>query len=325
MSVFYLSPLTLLVQQFTDIGIILSGGKINTYLAGSSTPQATYTDITGGTPNANPIVLNSAGRLPNVAIWQPQGVAIKAVITDANNNTVVSIDQISGINDLSSVLASFANAASGSGADLVANAVRSYDIFASARAANTPILTAGQTLVVDFEGGNSVGDGLSGLFYWSPSSAAADDSINVIKPTAVSGNGRYLRIFGSTSFTGTFTGFTAGTTGTMKYRITDGIVYVWTESDIVSTSNANTMTMTGLPTPLYPSVDRLCIGFGTQNNSDNIKGVAGILVSSSGTITFFLLQISGAGSNSTLESNSTAFVNANQKGIFKGFTWSYPL
>lgn len=39
----------------------LSGGRVYTYAAGTSTPLATYSDQAGSTPNANPVVLNSRG------------------------------------------------------------------------------------------------------------------------------------------------------------------------------------------------------------------------------------------------------------------------
>jgi hypothetical protein len=49
------------VQYFDNNGIVLSGGLLCSYAAGTSTPQATYAD-SGGTPNSNPVVLDSAGR-----------------------------------------------------------------------------------------------------------------------------------------------------------------------------------------------------------------------------------------------------------------------
>ena len=39
-----------------------SPGVSSTYSAGTSTPQATYSDSSGLIQNANPVVLNSAGR-----------------------------------------------------------------------------------------------------------------------------------------------------------------------------------------------------------------------------------------------------------------------
>ena len=48
--------------QFIDAaGIPLAGGFLYTYAAGSTTPQATYTDSTSSTANSNPIVLDSRG------------------------------------------------------------------------------------------------------------------------------------------------------------------------------------------------------------------------------------------------------------------------
>lgn len=53
--------------QFVDsLGHPLAGGKLCTYAAGSTTPQATYTDSTAGTPNANPVILDINGR---AAVW----------------------------------------------------------------------------------------------------------------------------------------------------------------------------------------------------------------------------------------------------------------
>jgi len=100
MSVF-LSPFAGVGAQFFDNnGNILSGGKIYTYAAGSTTPQATYIDATGGTPNTNPIVLNSAGRAAT-AIWLSQGVSYKFVLQTSANVTIGTYDDVAGINDFS--------------------------------------------------------------------------------------------------------------------------------------------------------------------------------------------------------------------------------
>jgi hypothetical protein len=50
------------VQFFDDNGNPLSGGKLYTYDAGGTTPKATYTDAAGSTANANPVILDAAGR-----------------------------------------------------------------------------------------------------------------------------------------------------------------------------------------------------------------------------------------------------------------------
>lgn len=63
-------------QFLNSVGAPLSGGIVCTYAAGTSTPQATYTDSTGTVQNTNPIVLNSAGR---ANIWW-QSAAYKVVL-----------------------------------------------------------------------------------------------------------------------------------------------------------------------------------------------------------------------------------------------------
>lgn len=86
-------------QLFDNNGNILSGGKIFTYAAGTTTPQATYTDSLGNNPNPNPIILDSAGRLPD-QIWLTEGVAYRFVVKDANDVQLAESDNVPGINDL---------------------------------------------------------------------------------------------------------------------------------------------------------------------------------------------------------------------------------
>ena len=96
----YLSPIAN-DQQMDANGDPLVGGKIYTYLAGSTTPVATYTDSTGATAQANPIILNSLG-LSASPIWLTGGVSYKFVIKDSADVTLRTIDGITGINDVSS-------------------------------------------------------------------------------------------------------------------------------------------------------------------------------------------------------------------------------
>ena len=49
------------MQFFDANGNPLVGGKLYTYAAGTVTPLATYTNSGGGTPNTNPIILDSRG------------------------------------------------------------------------------------------------------------------------------------------------------------------------------------------------------------------------------------------------------------------------
>lgn len=89
-------------QAWNNSGQELSGGYVYTYIAGTTTLQATYTDSTGNTPNSNPIVLDSRGE---ANIWLNSSNAYKFIITDGNTsvssggiigNQLVTIDNIIG-------------------------------------------------------------------------------------------------------------------------------------------------------------------------------------------------------------------------------------
>lgn len=79
-------------QRFVDSnGNALSGGLLYTYAAGTTTPQATYTDSTGGTPNTNPIVLNTRGE---ASIWLDPTLSYKFVLQTSGGAGVWSQDYI---------------------------------------------------------------------------------------------------------------------------------------------------------------------------------------------------------------------------------------
>lgn len=83
-------------QQFFDAnGDPLVGGKIFTYQAGSSTPLATYTDADGGTPNANPVILDANGEC-NMWIGT---AAYKFIIKDANDVVLRTVDKVKQTQD----------------------------------------------------------------------------------------------------------------------------------------------------------------------------------------------------------------------------------
>ena len=94
-----LSPLGgVAAQFFNNDGVPLAGGLIYTYAAGTNTPSATYTTGAGTVAHSNPIVLDSAGRIPTGEIWLTDGVAYKFVIKDASMTLIGTYDNIVGIN-----------------------------------------------------------------------------------------------------------------------------------------------------------------------------------------------------------------------------------
>lgn len=90
-----------LKQRFFDAnGNPLSGGKVHSYQAGTTTPQATYTDSTGVTPNANPVILDANGE---AAIWLDVALSYKFVIKNSSDVDQFTTDGVIGLSTNNSV------------------------------------------------------------------------------------------------------------------------------------------------------------------------------------------------------------------------------
>lgn len=82
-------------QFFDDNGDPLSGGRIYTYAAGTTTPLTTYTSSSNLIAHSNPIVLNAAGRVPNGGeIWLTEGVGYKFILKTSNDVLIATYDNI---------------------------------------------------------------------------------------------------------------------------------------------------------------------------------------------------------------------------------------
>ena len=93
-----LSPVGNAFQFFSNDGLPLAGGKLQTYQAGSTTPLATYTDAAGLIANTNPIILGTSGRPPST-IWLEEGFFYKFVLSDASDVVIQTYDNLYGIVD----------------------------------------------------------------------------------------------------------------------------------------------------------------------------------------------------------------------------------
>jgi len=98
----FLSPVGgVAAQFFTNTGAVLTGGKLYTYAAGTTTPLTTYTTSLGNVARTNPIVLDAAGRVPTGGeIWITSAV-YKFVLKDSNDVLIATYDNISGAGALS--------------------------------------------------------------------------------------------------------------------------------------------------------------------------------------------------------------------------------
>jgi hypothetical protein len=95
-----LSPVGGVAAQFFDnAGNVLTGGKLQTYLAGTTTPQPAYTTASGSVAWSNPIILDAAGRVSGSGeIWLTDGILYKFILRDSNDVLIATYDNINGIN-----------------------------------------------------------------------------------------------------------------------------------------------------------------------------------------------------------------------------------
>jgi len=149
----------------------LAGGLMYTYKAGTTDPATTYSDD-AGTPNTNPIQLDSDGQCD---LFLDDSVSYRIILKNSAGVTQFDKDRI---------------------ASLGSTQVQSFNSIAALRLrSGTTIANAAKTL-----GYYAAGDGGGNSFYWDSTSTATDNAGTVIKPTAVSGAGRWLAV-NTTTFT----------------------------------------------------------------------------------------------------------------------------
>jgi len=143
----------------------LAGGLMYTYKAGTTTNATTYSDD-AGTPNTNPIQLDSDGQCD---LFLDDAVSYRIILKNSAGVVQFDKDRI---------------------ASLGSTQVQSFNSIAALRLrSGTTIANAAKTL-----GYYSAGDGGGNSFYWDSTSVATDNGGTVIKPTAVSGSGRWLAV-----------------------------------------------------------------------------------------------------------------------------------
>jgi hypothetical protein len=143
----------------------LAGGLMYTYKAGTTENATTYSNDSG-TTNTNPIVLDSDGQCD---LYLDDAVSYRIILKNAAGVTQFDKDRI---------------------ASLGSTQVQSFNSVAALRLrSGTTIANAAKTL-----GYYAAGDGGGNSFYWDGTSTSTDNGGTIIKPTAVSGAGRWLAV-----------------------------------------------------------------------------------------------------------------------------------
>jgi len=214
-------------QFFDDNGDPLSGGKIFTYAAGTTTPKATFTDFTGATPHANPIILDAAGRPPS-EVWLTYGDSYKFILKDSLDTLVGTFDNIDGIPPVNINLVRLYGSTSGY-VELVAPAVAGANVVTFPAATGTVALTSNPTFTgtSTFATITASGD-ITGSKTISGRLLSASQTVNIDQYLYMSGTGQAKLPVGSTAqragaFSGT--GQISGTTLTVT-NVTAGAIYI---------------------------------------------------------------------------------------------------
>lgn len=162
------------------------------------------------------------------------------------------------------------------------------------------------------------GDPSSGFDYRVRLTTSADVEVWSFDDVVVDGADTATIIEGS--FTGTLTGYASNPTGTVYYRIaansagTGKVCQLYLPSAISGTSNANTMTLTGLPAACQPSIS-VWVSTAIRDDGNYNHAAAFIDVSSPSVIAFW----------TDANLSPTGFTTSGTKALPSGWNITYAL
>jgi len=208
-------------QFFDDNGATLTGGLLYTYAAGTTTPLTSYSDSTGATPNANPIVLDSAGRVSG-EVWLTTGSSYKLVLKTSAGVTIWTNDNIAGI-PASSITSLRINGSTSGYVDLVTVPVAGANTITFPAATGTVLLDPNTAFT-----GTSTFETISATKDISGRTLNASGSITVGSYLYGSGTGQFKIPEGTTAErAGSFTGIGSITGTTLALSsVATGAAYV---------------------------------------------------------------------------------------------------
>ena len=289
---------------FGNDGKPLVGGKLFTYIAGTSTKTPTYTSSTGSQQNTNPVILDYRGE---ANVWLLPNTGYKFVLSDGTDTDpparpIWSVDQVRD----SQLLTLYGGVDTGVANSYVLNFTAPFTSLQDGIViywvpANTN--TGASTLNVNGLGPvpivNPLGGALiAGQIIAGQFAAVAYQSGSF---TLLSFNNIYL----TGSFSGTLTGCTTSPSASFDWVRNGNLISLYCNTGLVAVSNTTSMTITGLPASIRPTFGRniVCL---LQDNGTNMIGW--VNVGPSGTMTFAVAG--GAG----------GFTSSGNKGI--GGNWA---
>jgi hypothetical protein len=227
-------------QYFDVNGRPLAGGCICTYVSGTTTPLATFSDAAGSVPNTNPVQLDSAGRAR--LFLQGQAYTLKLYAHGTTNNCATSLGpiqwSIDGINPSANSILGGNNVWSGT------NTFNGATTFNGSVTMNSGFTSNGPSNM-------TAGGSMAGTFSGSPSFS------------------------GFPSFTGGF----ASTTGTFSGQITSTVAsgtapFVIASTTVVANLNASSVNgcTFAIPCPLGSTTPNTVAATTLTANSFTLNG-----------------------------------------------------
>lgn len=289
-------------QLLDNNGDPLNGGLVYVYEPGTTTARDSYPtadDADAATnPNANPVVLDSAGR---GQIWGRDGVGYKLAIKTSADVTLDTIDDISSPNSQQEAIGYYV--ASGSANAQTVTASPAWASYVSGSVVSfKPVAdnTGPCTLSVNglpaksikmMDGSNVYAGGLdaSGIH------VVQYDGTNfvLLNPAEV-----------AATYTGTLTGLTTTPTTSVKYVRSGNMVMIKIDGSETGTSNSNAFTITGAPTAIHPTTT---------------SGVVATAVTDNGSVSEMYLRMTSAGVLQFLSAASASpFTASGTKGLTAG-------
>ena len=212
-------------QLFDNSGNVLSGGKIYTYAAGTTTPAVTYTDSSGITANSNPIILNSAGRVAAGQIWIDTATSYKFIIKTDSDVLIATYDNLSGL--ITGIMGNGPNQYIYT--STTGDFININDLIGSGETPNPAIKVSKTNTTLSSEITGDGGEQMSAIL-----GISAGTSTNEAQPVGVyggaisnysgssSGAGDACAVYGASKFTGTGTGTAIGAFFTGRAETSNG-------------------------------------------------------------------------------------------------------
>lgn len=235
-------------QFFDNNGEILSGGKLYTFAAGSTTPLVTYANSTGTTFNTNPIELNSAGRVP-YEIWVDGASIAKFELRTSTGVLIGTWDNIPS-------LISSLNLTGTNNGVVYFNSVGSFSSGTNLTFDGTNLVVAGAAAVgsnLNVAGPTSLGGAVS-----TSSSLTVAGTATVSGNTSLNGN---ASVGGTTTLNGTLSvgGNVINTLNVTGTLTTSGVTTLATNSTL-ATSPSTSDNSTKIATTAYVTNKTLGVG-----------------------------------------------------------------